>query len=653
MRRVDLAIALHFHQPVGNFTEIFERAYERCYRPFLKHLSYYPDIQMTLHISGSLLEFFQKSHPEILKTIKDMLSRGQIEIMGGPFYEPILPAIPPRDIRGQMALMRRNLKDEFSIAPKGAWIPERVWRPSIIKDLHRQGARYCILDDTHLIKAGKKKSDTYGFFTTGGLFRRIAVFASDKRLRYTIPFKEPQETIDYFRSASSSTERPLFVYADDVEKFGEWPGTYGWVYKDGWIRRFFDAINRNREWINTVKFSDYTGSHRPLSKVKIPEASYEEMEEWAGGSWLNFLKKSPEADHIYRKMRYVSDKVRWLWMCFTKKQRQRRHWAKVELYRGQCNCGWWHGVFGGLYMYHLRSAVYNHLIAAANIADGAGPGKKAPLKIKELDYDGDGRNEFIAENNLLSLYFDPEDGGSLKELDYRPICANIINGISRKTEPYHKEVGKKEPSLAKKLLYDKYERSCLRDYFLPAGLSMKDFVSGKFDAYSRFENGPYAAARIPGGLVLELNSRVKGLELKLSKEVTVSDNIVKIQYIIKKLAGSEGDILFGTEFNLTMPYLNSERYRYFSNGRMLGTLNTAGSTADTASFEIRDSGIETDLEFKFSRKPQEIWYFPVETVSKSQVSYTANFQCSCVFPLWKPVFNKEGLWQAKIAWKVG
>ena len=60
------AIALHFHQPVGNFTEIFERAYQRCYRPFLEYLPYYPDIKLTLHISGSLMDFLQKNHPEII-----------------------------------------------------------------------------------------------------------------------------------------------------------------------------------------------------------------------------------------------------------------------------------------------------------------------------------------------------------------------------------------------------------------------------------------------------------------------------------------------------------------------------------------------------------------------------------------------------------
>jgi alpha-amylase len=48
--------------------------------------------------------------------------------------------------------------------------------------------------------------------------------------------------------------------------------------------------------------------------------------------------------------------------------------ARRELYRGQCNCSYWHGVFGGLYLGHLRFAVYKHLLAAERLAAPAPEG---------------------------------------------------------------------------------------------------------------------------------------------------------------------------------------------------------------------------------------------------------------------------------------
>ena len=55
--------------------------------------------------------------------------------------------------------------------------------------------------------------------------------------------------------------------------------------------------------------------------------------------------------------------------------------ARQELYRGQCNCPYWHGSFGGLYLPHLRNAIYRSLIAADNALDDAegrtGPARRA------------------------------------------------------------------------------------------------------------------------------------------------------------------------------------------------------------------------------------------------------------------------------------
>jgi len=33
--------------------------------------------------------------------------------------------------------------------------------------------------------------------------------------------------------------------------------------------------------------------------------------------------------------------------------------SRDHLWRAQCNCPYWHGVFGGLYLPHLRAAVYS------------------------------------------------------------------------------------------------------------------------------------------------------------------------------------------------------------------------------------------------------------------------------------------------------
>ena len=48
-----LALAIHIHQPIGNFDGVFEDAYRDSYAPFLEVLRQHPQIPISLHISGS------------------------------------------------------------------------------------------------------------------------------------------------------------------------------------------------------------------------------------------------------------------------------------------------------------------------------------------------------------------------------------------------------------------------------------------------------------------------------------------------------------------------------------------------------------------------------------------------------------------------
>ena len=106
---VRLVLAFHNHQPVGNFDGVFEQAYRDSYHPFLDVLQDYPEIPFGLHTSGSLLEWLTERHPEYIDRVRACVGRGQVELLGGPFYEPILAAIPRRDRLGQIAAYKRHL----------------------------------------------------------------------------------------------------------------------------------------------------------------------------------------------------------------------------------------------------------------------------------------------------------------------------------------------------------------------------------------------------------------------------------------------------------------------------------------------------------------------------------------------------------------
>ena len=97
-----LCLALHNHQPVGNFDHVFEQSYQDSYLPFLDVFERYEALKISLHTSGPLMEWLDAHHPEYLDRLARLVASGRVEIMGGAFYEPILTMIPSRDRIGQI-----------------------------------------------------------------------------------------------------------------------------------------------------------------------------------------------------------------------------------------------------------------------------------------------------------------------------------------------------------------------------------------------------------------------------------------------------------------------------------------------------------------------------------------------------------------------
>ena len=160
----------------------------------------------------------------------------------------------------------------------------------------------------------------------------------------------PDETINYLRERLNSQATDLTVtFADDGEKFGLWPGTNKWVYRDGWLKNFFSSLEANKDWINTRTFSEQIKLSRPTDRIYLPCASYREMLEWSGGFFRNFFVKYPEANNMHKKMCMVSRRLEDL----EKKQiitKDKLNSIKKYLYMSQSNDAYWHGIFGGLYL---------------------------------------------------------------------------------------------------------------------------------------------------------------------------------------------------------------------------------------------------------------------------------------------------------------
>jgi alpha-amylase len=159
MRTISLIFGTNNGIATGTPEEQIEQLYQRAYKPFLTTLYTFPDIFLTLHYNGVLLEWFQERHPEFIMLLNEMIKRGQIELLGGTFYETVLPLIPSSDRTAQIELLTTMIRRRFGKRPRGAWVTELIWEPAMPSSLKRSGMEYIFLGDGHFIEAGLRENE--------------------------------------------------------------------------------------------------------------------------------------------------------------------------------------------------------------------------------------------------------------------------------------------------------------------------------------------------------------------------------------------------------------------------------------------------------------------------------------------------------------
>jgi alpha-amylase len=709
-----LVIVLHNHQPIGNFDGVCEGAYQDSYSAFLDVFEQYEGLPVALHTSGSLMEWLVARHPEYLDRVAALVAAGRIEIVGGAYYEPILTMIPSRDRIGQISSYARWLSDRFSTTVNGMWIPERVWEQSLTSDLAEAGVRYTLLDDFHFKNAGLKEDELHGYYITEDDGKLLSVFPGSEPLRYTIPFQEPHKTIEYLRPIAERQPGAVVVFGDDGEKLGSWPGTKEHVYEHGWLRRFLDALNENRSWLSVVTPTEALDQVPPIGKIYIPEGSYREMTEWAlptmklkefnqfhhnmehegrwaeaqpfvrGGYWRNFKVKYPETDEMYARMQMVSQRLQEAPQSVGSNGHVRNgnghvsnqlsllDQARAELYRGQCNCGYWHGAFGGAYLPHLRNAVFQHLIAADNLLDAAqGRGLAETdepwVELTTEDYNFDARPEVRLASNRLVALVAPSHGGHLYELDVRAICHNLLATLTRREEAYHDAVraGEREPTgdvasihdrvifkqkdLDQRLQFDRHRRKSLVDHFYDVNVAAESIENGQYEERGDFVAAPFEARlrRNPNRMQVQLtrNGFVGGRQVRITKGLTLDagGQSLEVAYLLEGLPPGER-LHFGVEFNFAgLPAGCDDRNFHDAYRNSLGQLGARLDLKSVDYLGLSDDWLGIDVELS-SGSPMDIWTFPIETVSQSEAGFELVHQSVVVHPHWLIQAGVDGRW---------
>lgn len=714
-----LSLVFHNHQPVGNFENVFAEGYEKAYLPLVQLLERHPTVHAAMHFTGPLRDWLIANQPQYMTRVRALAARGQLELLGGAYYEPILVMLSDEDKIGQMTLLSEAVETDFGARPVGMWLAERIWEPSLARPIHAAGLRYAIVDDTHFNFAGFDDADLLGYYVTEEQGSPLALFPSSKDMRYLFPWRPVEEVIGWLRAQDErarldvTAPPPLALMGDDGEKFGMWQGTWEHCWTSGYMDRFFEALERSSAWLHTITPSEYLRQFPARGRAYLPTASYLEMTEWAlpaprmseitrlrrdmereidskqfsdpgradylrrllrnmrGGFWRGFLVKYPEVNQMQKRAAYTSRRVHALPDNGIRREALRRLWA------AQCNCAYWHGVFGGIYLFHIRAANYANILEAEALIAGD------KLRVEQVDFDLDSRDEVVISGSPFALILAPAAGGSLIEWDDLPSRANLLNILSRRHEGYHdalreaagrgdvitpadgrwgapenvhtQTVRAKRLGLEGQLIADWHRRASFIDHFLGANVTPDAFARAAYDEAGDFVLGVYSAdvqanggERVTVTLARDGHVWVDGVHqpVRVEKRFTLvaGERTFTVEYTLTSQADRPVTLRFGVETVYGLEGGDSEScFIALPSGEVSG-LGQARASQGVSHYRvgthIRHIEIVTE-----SVQMGALWRFPLAPVSMSDGGYEQVYQGTVCLHVFTVMLSPGASWR--------
>ena len=630
MNKIKLLFGTYNNEPMGSTNEQLETAYKNSYRPFLKLLYAYPKIKAALHYSGILLEWFYEKHPEILTLINEMVKRRQIELVGGPFYNPILSIIPNKDRISQIEYLTTYIRKHFGKRPRGCWIPEKIWEPTLSSNIKNSGMEFTFLDEELFKKAGIEKTKTNNVYITEDQGKHIHVFPINREL--SEKFIDPERIIEILIKFSENDNSEVCTMMID----GGTSLAADSLFKDGWFEKLFILLTDYSKKIQTINPGRYIRTLGSVKKIYFPCTANERY-------FRQNFSKYIESNNLYSKMMYMNTLA-----SQVKRDKVRKKYAREEIMMSQCNTPYWHKESPGIYSNNFRKIAYKHLINAEK-----GTREKGIFKtsLSAIDFDFDGSDEYLYQGQYINAYIHKK-GGELFELDYLLTSWNYLDTMSRYREPYHNKEHEDNG-------IDWYPRNAFQDHFLEENCTIDEFSTMKYKEMGSFIGTEYVLDDIDrerktlnlecAGSVLVKKIKKK---VKISKKYIFKKNSIQVDLKIKNLIDKHIDLNFASEINLSL--------------HSIADIQVSRDGLDDLSLEIAQKNPQIDnvKEFTIHEVKKKVtisisgslsfslWKIPVNTLTKNINRIESIYQGSCFVLNWPVSIDSAKEWSTSIIIKL-
>jgi alpha-amylase len=371
--------------------------------------------------------------------------------------------------------------------------------------------------------------------------------------------------------------------------------------------------------------------------------------------------------------------------------------ALDHLYQGQSNDCYWHGVFGGIYLPHMRLATFAHLIAADDTAEMAAQDADAAWPRAQLvDIDLDGRDEALMTEPGQVVGVKLDEGAGIGRWDILAVRHALTAVMRRRPEAYHWKlldkagtpdeageadesggaatsgeaaraeaaeaakadapagasapvsihelVASKETGLSRYLRYDAYERRSGLVHLLAQDVRPEAFREGQFDELGDFIDRPFEVVELaPGRLVVAREGSVgRGsgeaaqavqVEKRLSLAGGRRDPVLGHEVIVRNRSAEPLSLRVGVEWSLMLLGGGGNPAAFHEVVGKRTSHDSSGKATAVEDFSAGNSDVGITVSTTLS-PPGDVWWSPIETVSNSEAGFERIYQGSCVLVNW-------------------
>ena len=591
---LSVILCSYAHLPSGTDEAEFEALYSTAIKPLISSLEKYPRINLALHYSGVILYWIERRHPEFFMLLEDIFQRKQVEILGGGFYNPVLPLLPQSDKIGQIEMLSTYLRKHFGKRPQGCWLPSMTWEQSLVGPLSSAGMNYTLLEDQQFIQAGIKpgKEGIFCPCITEDQGKIITVFPVAGDTSTELSRGNPLDVLERLKEKKVIT----LSITKDIKAFDE----------------LFASLSKADSCF------EFTTPSRIIKKLKGLKTNY------FPGIWTlkcstsseihprQILAKYPEASGIYAKTMYVHTLIN----NQLRGDKTRKSTATEELWKAQDSGLYRLGLFSqGLYHAPIRKAAYKALLEAEKITREK---IKFTPSLSVFDYDLDGEGEYILQDDKLNCFIKTK-GAGIFELDYLPGAWNYLDTMSTTREEQKK-----------------CKRCAFTDLLISPEYKSKDIseapISGsRICCEEEYEVMETDRVRVRAGFKLPPRPGLSFGAIEIEKTWQLKKNTITVDYILRNTGSESQKFTFSPSLDLSFPGEGKDFLRILTVKE--GVKECTGfektlTASNIKTFEFQDLKNETVITLESGRS-SDFKIFNVYAGLEGREEY----QSTCIMPL--------------------